>query len=69
MQNIVPERLPPHPNVGSARLFGALAEPLRSPGMAYWMITCSVYLYIATLEANVHICRSECDERSHEICA
>jgi hypothetical protein len=25
--------------------------------MAYWMVACSVYLYIAILEANVRICR------------
>jgi hypothetical protein len=25
--------------------------------MAYWMIVCSVYLYIATLGVNVRICR------------
>jgi hypothetical protein len=25
--------------------------------MAYWMVVCSVYLYIAILGANVRICR------------
>lgn len=42
-----------------ARLFGAFAGPLSRPGMAYWMIACSVYLYIATLGVNVRICRDE----------
>jgi hypothetical protein len=46
----------PYRRVG-ARLFGALARPLSSPGMAYWMIACSVYLYITTLGVNVRICR------------
>ena len=41
-----------------ARLFEALARPLSSPGMAYWMIACSVYLYIAALGVNVRICRN-----------
>jgi hypothetical protein len=27
--------------------------------MAYWMVACSVYLYIAILGANVRICRDE----------
>jgi hypothetical protein len=38
---------PPDRRVG-ARLSGALAVPLSSPGMAYWMVACSVYLYIVT---------------------
>ena len=28
--------------------------------MAYWMVACSVYLYIVILGANVRICRWEC---------
>jgi hypothetical protein len=27
--------------------------------MAYWMVACSVYLYIAVLGANVRFCRDE----------
>ena len=27
--------------------------------MAYWMVTCSVYLYIAILGAKVRICRGQ----------
>jgi hypothetical protein len=27
--------------------------------MAYWMVACSVYLYIAILGANVRICRRQ----------
>ena len=47
-----------------AQLFGALAGPISGPGMAYWMIACSVYLYIAHLGVNIHIYRVECDETS-----
>jgi len=31
--------------------------------MAYWMVTCSVYLYIAILGANIRICRGQGRER------
>jgi hypothetical protein len=37
-----------------------LAAHLSSPGIAYWMLSCSVYLYIYTFGANVRICRVEC---------
>jgi hypothetical protein len=57
MQNIVPQRLPLRPNrAGRRAVTWPLAGPLRSPGMPYWMVACSVYLYIAILGANVHIC-------------
>jgi hypothetical protein len=36
------------PNGGSA---------LNNPGTTYWMVACSVYLFIATLGLNVRICR------------
>jgi CspA family cold shock protein len=50
------------PNGGSVRgYFGALAGPLSSPGMAYWMVACSVYLYIVTFGTNVRICPWWCD--------
>ena len=42
---------------GSGRGYLAVGGPLSSPGMAYWMVACSVYLYIAILGANVRICR------------
>jgi hypothetical protein len=37
--------------------------------MAYWMIACSVYLYIATLGVNVRICREavRLDDRGHDV--
>jgi hypothetical protein len=47
-------------NGGSGRGYLAVGGPLSSPGMAYWMVACSVYLYIAILGANVRICRVEC---------
>jgi hypothetical protein len=60
MQNIVSERLPLRPNeAGRRAVIWPLAGPLRSPGMAYWMVACSVYLYIAILGAKVRICRDE----------
>jgi hypothetical protein len=40
-------------NGGSGRGYLAVGGPLSSPGMAYWMVACSVYLYIAILGANV----------------
>ena len=33
-----------------------LPGPL-SPGMAYWMVACTVYLFIVTLGVNVRFCR------------
>jgi hypothetical protein len=42
---------------GSARGYLAVGGPLSSPGMAYLMIACSVYLYIAIRGATVRICR------------
>ena len=58
MQNIVSERFPLRPNgAGRRAVIWPLAGPLRSPGMAYWMVAYSVYLYIAILGANVRICR------------
>jgi hypothetical protein len=44
-------------NGGSARGYLAVGGPVSSSGIAYWMIACSVYLYIANLGANVRICR------------
>ena len=41
------------PNGGSARGYLGVAGPLSSPGMAYWMVACSVYLYIAIFGVNV----------------
>ena len=43
---------------GSARGYLGVGGPLSSPGMAYWMVACSVYfiLYIATSGANVRFC-------------
>ena len=41
---------------GRRAVIWPLAEPLSSPGMAYWMVACSVYLYIATSGANVRFC-------------
>ena len=45
---------------GSGRGYLAVGGPLSSPGMAYWMVACSVYLYIAILGANVRFCRKWC---------
>jgi hypothetical protein len=42
---------------GSARGYLAVGGPISSPGMAYWLVACSVYLYIAIFGANVRICR------------
>ena len=47
------------PNGGSARGYLAVGGALSSPGMAYWMVACSVYLYIVILGANVRICRRQ----------
>jgi hypothetical protein len=41
----------------TARGYLAVGGPLSSPGMAYWMVVCSVYSYIAVLGANIRICR------------
>ena len=35
------------------------ADEVSSPGMAYWMVACSVYLYIAALGVTVRICRED----------
>jgi hypothetical protein len=51
-------RAAPDRQVGE-RLFGALAGRFNSPGMAYWMVARSVYLYIATFGVNVRICRGQ----------
>jgi hypothetical protein len=45
---------------GSARGYLGRWRGLSRPGMAYLMIACSVYLYIATLGVNVRICRVGC---------
>jgi hypothetical protein len=42
---------------GSARGYLALGGRFSSPGMAYWMVACSVYSCIAILGVNVRICR------------
>jgi hypothetical protein len=44
-------------SAGRRAVIWALAGHLSSPGMAYWMVACSVYLYIAILGATVRICR------------
>jgi len=44
-------------SAGRRAVIWPLARPLSSPGMAYWMVACSVYLHIAILGANVRICR------------
>jgi hypothetical protein len=44
-------------NGGSARGYLAVGGASQQSGMAYLMIVCSVYLYIAILGANVRICR------------
>jgi hypothetical protein len=46
-----PDRLP-----GIAVIW-ALAGLSAVPGMTYWMVACSAYLYIAIFGANVRICR------------
>ena len=50
---------------GRRAVIWPLARPLSSPGMAYWMVACSVYLYIVTLGANVRFCRVERTRRGH----
>ena len=47
-------------NGGSARGYLGVGGYLSSPGMAYWVDVCPVYLYIAILRANVRICRDLC---------
>jgi hypothetical protein len=42
---------------GSAHGYLAVGGASQQSGMAYWMVACSVYLYIAILGANVRICR------------
>ena len=42
---------------GSARGYLAVGGASQQSGMAYWMVACSVYLYIAILGTNVRICR------------
>ena len=49
---------------GRRAVIWALAGHLGSLGMAYWMVACSVYLYIAVLGANVRICRIQCEAES-----
>jgi len=44
---------------GRRAVIWPLAGPVSSPGMAYWMVACSVYLYIAILGANVRIRRGQ----------
>ena len=46
-------------NGGSARGYLAVGGASQLSGMAYWMLACSVYLYIAILGANVRICRGQ----------
>jgi hypothetical protein len=42
---------------GGGAVIRALPGPLSSPGMAYWMVACTVYLFIVTLGVNVRFCR------------
>ena len=42
---------------GSARGYLGIDGHLSSPGMAYWVGVCPIYLCIATLGATVRICR------------
>jgi hypothetical protein len=41
------------------RGYQGAGRPFSSPGMAYWMVACSVYSYIAILGVNIRICRME----------
>ena len=44
----------------------AVGGASQQSGMAYWMVACSVYLYIAILGANIRICRDEGAARLRE---
>ena len=44
-------------NGGSARGYRGAGRPLSSPGMAYRIVVCTVYLSIAPHGVNVRICR------------
>gem|GEM_PF-3477762 len=46
-------------SAGRRAVIWALAGHLSSPGMAYWMVASSVYLYIAILGANARFCRGQ----------
>src|SRR5271165_7373512 len=54
------------PNGGSARGYLAVGGASQQSGMAYWMVACSVYLYIAILGANARFCRDEV-RRDHRV--
>src|SRR5208337_3313532 len=61
-QSAVPLR-----SAGRRAVIWALAGHLSSPGMAYWMVACSVYLYIAILGANARFCRDEVRRDHHRV--
>ena len=47
---------PPRTAGRRAVIWGA-GGALNSPGMAYWMIVCAVYLYTVIFGVNIRICR------------
>ena len=50
-------------SAGRRAVIRAFPGPLSSPGMTYWMVACTVYLFIVTLGKNVRFCRADRVER------
>jgi hypothetical protein len=57
MPRLVALEVPPTAQSGGyARGYLAVGGAFQQSGMAYWMVACLVYSYIAILGANVRIC-------------
>jgi hypothetical protein len=52
---------------GSARGYLGFGEALNSPGMTYWMVTCSVYSYIVIFGAIVRFCRIQREQAGQSL--
>ena len=53
------ESKPTRRTAGRRAVIWGVGGPPSSPDMTYWMIACTVYLYIAILGVNVRFCRDE----------